>query len=182
VNQLLVWAKPSATKPELLNIGEVVSSMLALYRLEITKGRIQVDLSEPEERALILGNRQGIQQALANLILNAIQSMGEGGRLTLSTEIASRFDRGGMVGYDARENGASSEVIVVKISDTGVGIPPEIIPNLFKPFITSKSDGNGLGLSIVKEIIQAHQAGIFIETAVGEGTTFRLVFAKPSSS
>ncbi|SDT93142.1 PAS domain-containing protein [Verrucomicrobium sp. GAS474] len=176
VNQLLVWAKPAAQKTEMLDISEVVSSMLALYRLEITKNRIHVKLNLPQGPLLVLGRRQGIQQALSNLILNAIQAMKDGGHLTLTAESVDHFDGTGMIGHDSRLEDPSPEIVIVTVQDTGDGIPPEIIPKLFQPFITSKSDGNGLGLSIVREIIQAHHAAIFIETVAGKGTSFKLVF------
>jgi len=95
-----------------------------------------------------------IQQALLNLVLNAIEAMPDGGTLTISSKI---------------ENGSA----VVSIGDTGSGISEEIKDKIFDPFFTTKGDGTGLGLSIVYNIVSLHNGEIGFETD-GEGTTFTL--------
>jgi len=103
------------------------------------------------------------------LLLNAVDVLGEGGRLTISsqvsvgTEFISKF-----------EPKNRRPQIQILICDTGPGIPPEIMPNLFKPFITSKIGGTGLGLAITRRIIREHQGTVSVETAAGQGATFKI--------
>jgi len=94
-----------------------------------------------------------IRRVLDNLIRNAVEAMLQGGSLTLSAE--KRKDH-----------------IVIKVRDTGKGIPKEILPNLFKPFHTTKPKGTGLGLAYCKRAVEAHGGTITAESREGEGTTF----------
>ncbi|MBI3198653.1 MAG: PAS domain S-box protein [Rhodospirillales bacterium] len=107
---------------------------------------------------LVLADRIQIQQVLVNLIRNAIEVMSEGGhsrQLELATLVAG------------------GDLVEVSVSDTGVGIAPEIAAQLFQPFVTTKSKGMGLGLSICRTIIEAHGGKIWVDTRPGGGTIFR---------
>ena len=95
------------------------------------------------------------QQALLNLIKNAMQAMTKGGTLTLQT-------------------GESTEAVWVSVADTGGGIPQEQLNRIFEPFYTTKKKGSGLGLMIVQRIVRAHNGRIELESHVGRGTTFRI--------
>lgn len=94
-----------------------------------------------------------MRRVLDNLIRNAVEAMPQGGVLTFTAE---RIDG----------------KILIRISDTGIGIPDEEMPNLFKPFHTTKPQGLGLGLAYCKQAVEAHEGTITVESKVGEGTTF----------
>jgi len=94
-----------------------------------------------------------MRRVLDNLIRNAVEAMSQGGVLTVKAE---RIDG----------------KILIRISDTGVGIPDEEMPNLFKPFHTTKPQGLGLGLAYCKQAVEAHEGTITVESKMGEGTTF----------
>jgi len=98
-----------------------------------------------------------LQQVCTNLILNAIQAMPEGGRLTLHTS-------------------ANNSQVIIEVQDTGCGISPENMRKLFTPFFTTKEKGKGvgLGLAVAHGIIQRHQGRIEVQTKEGEGTTFTI--------
>src|SRR5439155_24528271 len=96
-----------------------------------------------------------VQQALVNLIKNAMQAMTKGGALSLQT-------------------GESLDGDWVSVADTGGGIPEEEINRIFEPFYTTKKKGSGLGLMIVQRIVRAHGGRIEVESQVGRGTTFRI--------
>ncbi|MEM3608631.1 MAG: CHASE4 domain-containing protein [Candidatus Bathyarchaeia archaeon] len=96
-----------------------------------------------------------IQRALTNLIINAIQAMPEGGRITITT-----LRRGA--------------VALINVQDTGEGIPEENLDKLFKPFFTTKAKGQGLGLPVTKRIVEAHGGAIKVESKVGVGTKFTI--------
>lgn len=93
-----------------------------------------------------------IRQVLINLFKNALEAMPSGGTLTVTARV-------------------SDGALIVQISDTGVGIPPEQLPNLFTPFFTTKQGGTGLGLTICRGLITQHQGGISVDSTVSRGTT-----------
>ena len=175
VSQLLVWARPKANRPEPLHLDEIGKSILTLYHLEFTKRRIRVESPVSPEPVVISGNRQSIQQVVVNVLLNAVEAMPAGGVLTIGARWVDRIEDLGTVACDYRRS-PSERCGVMTVTDTGPGIPEGIFSRLFEPFFTSKPTGNGLGLSIVREIMQRHEGAIVIATR--PGTAFHLAFTK----
>ncbi len=102
---------------------------------------------------------------LLNLLLNAIQAMDKPGAIHVSL----RRDRDGAI---------------VTVADEGKGIPPEVLPNIFRPFFTTKGHGTGLGLSLARRIVEAHGGTITVRSEVGKGTQFMVrlpIASKPSA-
>ncbi len=115
----------------------------------------------------IMGVESELREALINLIFNAVDAMPEGGVLTVRTRAVS----------DGSLGDALTQV-QVEVCDTGVGMDPETRRRCLEPFFTTKGErGTGLGLAMVYGIVQRHSAGLEIESAVGKGTTMRLIFA-----
>jgi signal transduction histidine kinase len=106
-----------------------------------------------------MADKSELQQVFMNIIINAVQAMHERGTITITT----------------RQN-APEDSVEVLISDTGCGVPPDKIDQLFHPFFTTKESGQGtgLGLSIAYGIITSHRGSISVESAVGKGTTFKI--------
>ena len=100
-----------------------------------------------------------IQQVVLALMVNASEAMPKGGRL----EIVTEFD-------------AATEQVVVRVKDTGSGIPPEVLPRIFDPFFTTKEDQNrtGLGLAVAHSIVEQHAGDVSVRSTPGEGTEFRV--------
>lgn len=134
-------------------INSVIKQVINLAQFQIKNQSINVVLNL-SKLPPIKADRAMIQQALLNLVLNAIEAMHDGGTLTISSKI---------------ENGSA----VFSIGDTGNGIPEEIKDKIFDPFFTTKGDGTGLGLSIVYNIVSLHNGEISFESN-GKGTTFTL--------
>jgi signal transduction histidine kinase len=105
-----------------------------------------------------LANANAMRQILLNLVTNAVQAMARGGDLVLRTTLAG------------------DNVIRLEVRDTGEGIPPEHLQDIFNPFYTTKApgQGTGLGLSVVHSILQRYQGEIRVESEVGVGTTFTI--------
>lgn len=119
----------------------------------------------------MLGDADLLRQAFVNFVLNAIEAMGKNGVLTVRTALRSDhwFN-------DHGDDEAPCAHIEVTIGDTGRGIPESDLPRIFDPFFTTKGEGTGLGLSVSHGIIQEHGAIVDVDSAVGSGTTLRILF------
>jgi signal transduction histidine kinase len=137
------------------SLNEVVEKTLELLRPELTNRDINVRAKLARQLPLTSIDPAQIQQALVNLVKNAMQAMTKGGTLTLQTA-------------------ESSDGVWVSVSDTGGGIPQEQLNRIFEPFFTTKKKGTGLGLMIVQRIVRAHGGRIDLESHIGRGTTFRI--------
>ena len=125
----------------------------------LRKNEIEVVRDDRASR-FVLADRTELQQILINLIVNAIHAMPEGGTLTIASQ-------------DRDEDGKPG--VAIRISDTGSGIPPDIVERIFDPFFTTKrSEGTGLGLSITQMLVQRNNGKISVETAENKGTTFTI--------
>jgi PAS domain S-box-containing protein len=144
---------PLKLKPGDLNI--VVKDTIALLYPEIENRKIILEERLTPNLPIVSFDYNQIKQVLINLIKNAIQAMTKGGILTIET-------------------GYTSNDVWVCISDTGKGIPVEVMNRIFEPFYTTKQHGTGLGLMIVQRIIRDHRGKIEIDSRPGEGTKFRI--------
>ena len=139
-----------------INLKEFLTSSLNSYQDKLGSGRIRLVLNLEEQLPEIHGDFQALERMMSNLINNAIEAIPESGEITIS----------------ARKYGDNRVLISVK--DTGTGISEEVKETLFKPYVTSKIDGTGLGLVIVKEIISRHEGDIKVESSRGSGTVFTI--------
>lgn len=150
------------------DVNDVIEAALNVASFHMNQGQIEIVKDLKLDLPQILANRGLIQQVLVNILLNARDAMEHGGTLTVSAD---------------HEN---HPWVTIRISDTGCGIKPEDIQNIFVPLFTTKAEGKGtgLGLSISQEIIKSHKGTIEVESMLGKGTTFtiRLPSATESSS
>src|SRR3990172_8565263 len=121
----------------------------------------QYDPSLPD----VIGDHDQLLQVFLNIIKNAIEAMQSGGRLTVITRMSDLFT-------SVQADGRNNRLMVEKVSDTGSGIRPEHLGDIFTPFFTPKDKGVGLGLALSYQIVQEHLGTIRIESKAGEGTTF----------
>ena len=155
ISDLQDYARP--LKPELVRVNlhnaipRVLSTVSVPSNIEVVQ--------ECERRLRVKADLTFLNRILVNLITNAVQAMPNGGSLTVKA---------------FRENSH----VYVTVSDTGVGIPDELKPKLFQPLMTTKSRGQGFGLAVVKRLVEAQEATVSFESKVGEGTQFKIVFAK----
>jgi two-component system NtrC family sensor kinase len=156
VRGLLDFARMGSCMMRVVDINVVIGQVLTLMRSQ--KGFLKVSFSEQLHpgRALIWGDLGQLQQVFLNLLMNAAQSMPDGGVVTVSTEL-----RG-------------TETVIVSVADSGCGITEEVRARLFEPFFTTKpvGAGSGLGLSISLGIVHQHRGTISVESTVGRGSTF----------
>ena len=129
---------------------------VVLVRLKLEQSRINLCWENPAQEAEVFVDKGQIQQVLLNLMLNAVEVMPEGGDLKLDSEIV-----------DGRAQ--------IYVKDLGSGIPEGLRDRIFESFLTGKRDGTGLGLTISKRIMRAHDGDLeLVESGTG-GTTFRLI-------
>ena len=152
LEDFLRFAKPAPVERGRIDINAVVQDVLDLTRQQALKNQVEVDFQKstlPD----VPGQSEQIKQAFLNIILNALQVMPEGGRLT----VATRMD---------------DKQIHVRISDTGPGIAPKDRERVFNPFVTTREAGTGLGLAITQRIIHGHNGHIELASELSEGATF----------
>jgi signal transduction histidine kinase len=131
-------------------IGEVVAMLQGAGRLN----RIETEVALEDRAVMVTVNATRIEQILVNLVINAVQAMPNGGKLLVSARP-----------LDGR--------VEIQINDTGDGIAPDVLPHIFEPFFTTRVDGTGLGLPVVKEIVESYGGTIDVDSTRGIGTTFR---------
>lgn len=157
VTQFLQAIRPAPLQLKPVSLNEVVERTLELLRPELDNRGITIKSKLARQLPATPIDPTQVQQALVNLVKNAMQAMTRGGTLTVQT-------------------GESPEAVWVSVADTGGGIPPEQLARIFEPFYTTKKKGTGLGLMIVQRIVRAHSGRIELDSHVGRGTTFRLWF------
>ncbi len=172
VNRLLDFARPVHPALEPIRLHEVLTRTLRLIdpRRRARGIRIVTNLQADDDR--ILGDRRLLEQVFVNLCFNAIEAMPEGGTLTLSSARVE-VDSGQRDLWGQR---LRVPRLRVSVADTGVGIPPEVLPKIFDPFFTTKPDGSGLGLTIAHGILHEHHAAMDIESQPGVGTVVHVLF------
>ncbi|MBF0529207.1 MAG: GAF domain-containing protein [Deltaproteobacteria bacterium] len=139
------------------NLNDIIIANLLLLQKEIEQAEIEV-VKELADVPTVMVDAEQINNVMINLFSNATQAMGRCGRLTVKTYSTHTDDR---------------DFVACEISDTGPGIPVEVLPNIFNPFFTTKDSGTGLGLSIVHKTIMRHFGEIDVTTRHCDGTTFR---------
>jgi signal transduction histidine kinase len=179
VGSFLDYARPHAGNPIPLDLNAAVKRTVQILSSQITDGGIdlQQELTEPLPRPRM--DPEKFRQVLMNLMQNAIQAMDGRGRVTVSTGVR-RSPRARM-GHDPIGQGSrrslvdDTELVEVSVRDTGPGMSPKVLRNLFVPFFTTKSKGTGLGLAISQSIVQNAGGNIEVHSQPGEGTTFTVV-------
>jgi PAS domain S-box-containing protein len=162
LKSLLSFAKPG--KPNLIptNPKEIIDAVVFLISQQIKMQNVEIHLDLKNDLPKIIIDPQQIQQALLNVVLNAVEAMPSGGRLTIAAS------KRALVGPGKIER----LFVSFNISDTGPGIPEGVMAQIFNPFFTTKRSGTGLGLSITQGIVEQHNGRIDIQSEIGKGTSF----------
>ncbi len=158
VSELLDFARPSSPKMEFEDINQTIDGMILLCSTECKKKNIQIEKQLALDLPLIRVDREQIKQVFLNILLNAIEATGDGGKITVRTRSFSKP--------------SGDRYLQVEIKDTGCGIPKEYLEEIFNPFYTTKATGSGLGLSISNQIVQDHKGYIDVESQQGKGSSF----------
>jgi PAS domain S-box-containing protein len=156
VEQILAFARPIQLAPRRTDLNRIVTDVLQLLRSQVAANRVEQQLELEEAAGCAVLDEASIRSALLNLILNAVQSMPDGGTLRISTRTTA------------------AETLRLEITDTGRGMTEEQVKNIFEPFYTTKSQGLGLGMPYAKRVFEQHRGSVSVESRPGEGTTVRV--------
>lgn len=178
VGQLLAFSRKQTLNPEVLDLEDVLADLTHLLnRLMVEKADLSLaHLGRETGRALgrIRADKRQVEQVLINLVVNARDAMPEGGDIRIETEpvtLAEDLQRD-------RATVPAGDYTVIRVVDHGVGIPDHQLRQIFEPFFTTKriGEGTGLGLSMAYGIVKQSGGYIFVDSVVGQGTTFSLYF------
>ena len=156
VTDLLQTARPHPPQVRKSDVNTTVEHAVMLGRQQALAKSIEIALHKDPTLPDVEHDSDQIHQVLLNLLLNALQAIDKNGKIVVT------------VGF----HGGSA---VVEVADNGRGISPESLPNIFRPFYTTKGDGTGLGLSLARRIVEDHQGRIDVTSTLGKGTTFAVV-------
>ena len=156
VTDLLQTARPHPPKVRKSDLNTTVEHAVMLGRQQALAKSVEIALHKDPTLPEVEHDSDQIHQVLLNLLLNSLQAIEQNGKVTVSLE-------------------SHGKTAVVQVIDNGRGIAPDHLPNIFRPFYTTKGDGTGLGLSLARRIVEDHQGRIDVSSTLGKGTTFSVV-------
>jgi signal transduction histidine kinase len=160
IRRLLTMARDDVPQIAAVQLDEIINDAVVFLEPKIERREVQFARQLSDQPVYVRADRQQITQVMINLIINAIDSMPDGGQLAVRV----------------CEPDLARRVVRVEVSDTGCGIPPQEQRDIFEPFFTTKAPGSGtgLGLAVVARIVEAHEGKVEVDSVPGRGTTFGL--------
>jgi two-component system sensor histidine kinase HydH len=168
VNDLLTYARPRPPERRPTDILATLREVITLAGPGAEAAGVKLVMDAPGALPEVMADREQMKQLLSNLVLNSLQAMPNGGTLTF---------RGRAISDSAIRNPQSA--IVIEVEDTGPGIPEADLPRIFEPFYTTRTKGTGLGLAICRQIVEAHDGTIRVESTGPQGTTILVMLPTP---
>lgn len=155
VNDFLTLTRPLKDKLERVDLVELAEEVAEFLSLDLEQSSVEVHVEADRGVPPVVGDRGKLRRVILNLLVNARQAMPRGGKISVRVR-------------------SSDSQVALDIADTGCGIPPEEQPRVFEAFFSTKSEGTGLGLAVVKRTIEDLGGRISFESELGRGTTFRV--------
>ncbi|MCT4559491.1 MAG: ATP-binding protein [Pelagimonas sp.] len=173
VGQLLAFSRKQTLQPEVLDLRDTLSDLAHLLN-RLVGEKVRLTLNHDPVLPAVRGDRRQLEQVMMNLVVNARDAMPDGGEIVIETE--RRILREAL--HRDRAIVAPGTYVSVRITDEGIGIPKDKLQKVFEPFFTTKrtGEGTGLGLSTVYGIVKQTGGYIFVDSIVGQGTCFTLLF------
>ena len=160
VRDFLEFSRPSELKLAVESVSTILDKTLELAEPRIAADEIRLLREDAPDLPLVLADREQLRQVLLNLLNNAAEAAGEGGQISVVTNEE----------LDPREH----KMVVVRVSDSGPGIPEEVSRRIFEPFFSTKDEGTGLGLCIAARIMARHEGRLVLESSNEGGTTLAI--------
>jgi two-component system cell cycle sensor histidine kinase/response regulator CckA len=173
VGQLLAFSRKQNLSPETIDLCDTLSDLAHLLN-RLVGEKVMLSLTHDPDLQMIRADKRQLEQVLMNLVVNARDAMPEGGEIRVETQsctLREPMERDRVVV-------PPGDYVMVRVSDEGVGIPPDRLQKIFEPFFTTKrtGEGTGLGLSTAYGIVKQSGGFIFVDSAMGSGTSFTLYF------
>jgi PAS domain S-box-containing protein len=172
LRQLLDLHRPDTSEQVHVDLSALIDRVLLLTGGALADHHISIEREFSAEHLIVPGYPGQLTQVLLNLILNAIDAMPDGGRMTLRTRRAHDWPTD--LAMPDPPVQAIQPLVVIEVADTGVGISSEIQEEIFKPFFTTRTMGTGLGLAVSRQIMQRHAGAIGVRSQIGLGSVFIL--------
>ena len=171
VRQLLAFSRRQTLRPQVLALGDALSDLTMLLRRLIGE-KVKLDLVHGRDLWPVKVDVSQFEQVVVNLAVNARDAMPDGGKLTVKTANVTA-DESAQLSYKGMP---AADYVRIDISDTGTGIPPDIVDKIFEPFFSTKEvgKGTGLGLSTVYGIVKQTGGFVYVDSTPGAGTAFRI--------
>lgn len=171
VKQVLMFARGVQGERMVLQPRHLIREMQKIVDQSFPKN-IMFEMNTPAQLPCVKGDATQLHQVLLNLCVNARDAMPQGGTLRLTAEVIPLDEQYAALNPEAK----AGNYLVIRASDTGTGIPPEVIDKIFEPFFTTKEvgKGTGLGLSTVLAIVKGHEGFVRVRSQIGVGTTFEV--------
>ena len=156
VTDLLQTARPHPPKVRKSDLNTTVEHAVMLGRQQALSKSIEITLRKDPSLPEVEHDSDQIHQVMLNLLLNSLQAIEVNGKIAVTVE-------------------RQSDKAIIEVADNGRGISPDHLPNIFRPFYTTKGDGTGLGLSLARRIVEDHQGRIEVSSTIGKGTIFAVI-------
>jgi two-component system, cell cycle sensor histidine kinase and response regulator CckA len=175
VRQLLAFSRRQTLRPQVLQLGEVLSDLQILLR-RLVGEKIELDVRHGRDLWLVKADLNQFEQVIVNLVVNSRDAIVNGGRILVRTRNVAAAESAQF----AEKSLIAADYVAIEVEDTGHGIPAEIRDKIFEPFFTTKEvgKGTGLGLSMVYGIVKQTGGWVFCDSEVGVGTTFRILLPR----
>jgi signal transduction histidine kinase len=157
VSHLLSFSRPAPFHPMRESVAQLIEDLLPVFSELLRERRVELTLAVAPALPEVRVDPMQLEQALVEIISNALDAMPEGGRLRIAARAENAAD--------------GSPGILIEIADTGVGIPEQVLPTVCQPFITTRPEGTGLGLAVAKRFVEQNGGRLAIASEVGVGTT-----------
>ncbi len=158
LRNFLEFSRPPKLKPQPLCPSDIVDQSLQLLKHKLESTRTSVTVTREAPLPLVLGDPDQLKEVLVNLLVNAMEAMGDHGSITIA-------EKEGVIEPYGR-------VIILRVSDSGPGMSPSLLSQVFEPFVSNKEEGTGLGLAISKRVVEEHGGWLHATSDPGKGATF----------
>jgi signal transduction histidine kinase len=159
ISHLLSFSRPAPFHPVSESLTRLIEELLPAVAQPLREQRVELEMAVPAALPLVRVDPMQLEQAILEIVSNALDAMPNGGRLRIGAFVA---------------DGASPGDVVVEVTDTGGGIPDHVLPSVCEPFFTTRQEGTGLGLAIAKRYVEQNGGRLEIASRPGEGTTVRV--------